>query len=135
MGIKTGDEVRVIAGNDRGKTGKVTKSLPSVDRVVVEGVNIRAKHVKGEDSGIVRTEAPIHVSNVVLATKKTAKKASSAKSATKPKADKSTEDSKSKKANSKKTDNKTTKAKKTPGDLKSVANPSTEAQDKETKKK
>ena len=83
MGIKLDDNVKVIAGNDRGKTGKVIKSLPRENKVVVEGVNIKAKHVKGENGGIIRSEAPIHVSNVTLAkvAKKTTTKKSTAKKA------------------------------------------------------
>lgn len=72
--------MQVIAGNDRGKTGKVTKALPVENKVVVEGVNIKAKHIKGEDGGIKRFEHPIHVSNVKLAT--VAKKSATKKSKT-----------------------------------------------------
>ena len=68
MKIKVGDEVLVIAGKDKGKNGKVIKTLRSKDKVVVEGINIVKKHVKprnGNDKGgIFDIEAPIHVSNV-----------------------------------------------------------------------
>ena len=68
MKIKVGDEVLVIAGKDKGKNGKVIKTLKKEDKVVVEGINIVKKHVKprnGNDKGgIFDIEAPIHVSNV-----------------------------------------------------------------------
>ena len=76
MKVKSGDIVTVIAGNDRGKTGQVLRVERQKGRVVVEGINIRAKHVKGENGGIIRSEASIDVSNVKLGestTKKTAK--------------------------------------------------------------
>ncbi len=82
MKIKVGDTVKVIAGADKGKTGKVTKTLKREDRVIVEGVHIVHKHIKpnrmNETGGILEVEAPIHVSNVKLEdtvkTTKTAKK-------------------------------------------------------------
>ncbi|OZG50317.1 50S ribosomal protein L24 [Bombiscardovia coagulans] len=67
--IKTGDQVKVIRGKDRGKEGKVTKILPN-DRLIVEGVQIVKKHMKatqqGQQSGVVSVEAPIHRSNVMV---------------------------------------------------------------------
>lgn len=82
MKIKVGDNVKVIAGKDKGKTGTVIKTLKKVDKVVVEGINIVKKHQKptnnNDKGGIVEMSAPIHVSNVKLndekATKKTSKK-------------------------------------------------------------
>lgn len=69
MKIKVGDTVKVIAGKDKGKTGEVKKCFPREERVIVEGVNIVTKHIKprGPQSpgGITKTEAPIHVSNVM----------------------------------------------------------------------
>lgn len=69
MRIKSGDTVIVIAGKEKGKTGKVLKTLPKEDRVIVEGLNIVTKHMKmrgpGQPSGIQKVEAPIHVSNVM----------------------------------------------------------------------
>jgi len=66
--IKLGDEVLVIAGRDKGKSGKVIKTLRAQDKVVVEGINIVKKHVKpnnqNDKGGIFDIEAPIHVSNV-----------------------------------------------------------------------
>ncbi|MCZ6445540.1 MAG: 50S ribosomal protein L24 [Phycisphaerales bacterium] len=66
--ITKGDTVIVTAGNDRGATGEVLRVLPKQDRVVVQGINIRAKHLKptqaNPQGGIVRREMPIRISNV-----------------------------------------------------------------------
>ncbi len=66
MKIKTGDKVTVIAGANKGKDGKVIKVLG--DKVIIEGVNIVTKHIKPKNNNgngeIVKTEAPIHRSNV-----------------------------------------------------------------------
>ena len=78
MKLKVGDKVTVIAGKDKGKSGKIIKTLRNEDKVIVEGVNIIKKHVKpnGEASGsIIETEAPIHVSNVMIEDPKTKKPA------------------------------------------------------------
>lgn len=81
MKVKVGDNVKVLAGKDKGKTGRIIKTLRKDDKVVVEGINIVKKHVKpnrmNEVGSIVEVEAPIHVSNVkvVEETKKEAKKA------------------------------------------------------------
>ncbi|MBQ4183787.1 MAG: 50S ribosomal protein L24 [Bacteroidales bacterium] len=68
--IKKGDTVIVNAGNDKGKTGKVLEVLRDKDRIVVEGVNMVSKHTKpnpkAPQGGIVKQEAPIHISNVNL---------------------------------------------------------------------
>jgi large subunit ribosomal protein L24 len=74
MRIKTGDEVVVIAGNDKGQQGTVQRVIPRENRVVVSGVNIVKKHQKPRPTGgrtqaqggIIEFEAPIHVSNVML---------------------------------------------------------------------
>ncbi len=74
MKIKKGDTVKVIAGTDRGAEGKVIQVLHEEQRVIVEGVNRVKKHTKvidqggraGNTGGIITTEAPIHVSNVML---------------------------------------------------------------------
>ena len=74
VNIKKGDTVKVIAGKDKGAEGKVIQVLRDEDRVIVEGVNRIKKHTKvinqggraGTTGGIVTTEAPIHVSNVML---------------------------------------------------------------------
>jgi large subunit ribosomal protein L24 len=62
--------VQVIAGKDKGKTGEVLRTLPYENRVVVQGINIRTRHVKptqeGETGRIVSEEASLHVSNVML---------------------------------------------------------------------
>ena len=68
MKVKVGDNVRILAGKDRGKEGRIIKTLRKDDKVVVEGINIVKKHVKpnrmNEVGSIVEVEAPIHVSNV-----------------------------------------------------------------------
>ena len=69
--IRTNDEVIVITGKDKGKTGKVTRVLTSEHRVLVEGINVKKKHQKpnpnlGVQGGIVDIEAPIDVSNVAI---------------------------------------------------------------------
>ena len=70
MKIRKNDSVMVIAGNSRGKTGKVLKVYPETLRIIVEGVNIMKRHTrpsqKNPQGGIVQREAPIHVSNVML---------------------------------------------------------------------
>ena len=76
MNLKVGDKVVVIAGSSKGKEGKITKTLRNENRVIVEGCNIVKKHKKGngqESGGILETEAPIHVSNVMLIDPKTKK--------------------------------------------------------------
>lgn len=79
MKIKVGDNVRVITGSNKGKEGKVLKVLRKDNRVIVDGINLVKKHVKpnreNETGGILETEAPIHISNVVVADKKETKKA------------------------------------------------------------
>ena len=66
--IRKGDMVMVTAGNERGATGQVLRVLTKDDRVVVQGVNMRVKHLKPSQAnpqgGIVRREMPIHISNV-----------------------------------------------------------------------
>lgn len=66
--IVKGDSVIVTAGNDRGTTGTVLRVLPDRDRVVVQGVNVRVKHMKPTQQNpqgrMVRREMPIHISNV-----------------------------------------------------------------------
>ena len=68
MKIKKGDNVIVIAGASKGKKGKVVKAIPSENKVVVEGVNMRKKSHKsskrGDQSQILEIAMPIHVSNV-----------------------------------------------------------------------
>ncbi len=70
MRIRKGDTVQVINGKDKGKTGEVLRTLPIENRVVVEGINLRTRHVKptqdGESGKIVTEEASLHASNVML---------------------------------------------------------------------
>lgn len=70
MKIRKNDNVRVIAGNDKGKTGKVLKVFPKESRVIVEGINLRKKHTKptqkNPQGGIQEKEAAINVSNVMI---------------------------------------------------------------------
>jgi len=73
MKVKKGDTVLVIAGKDKGAKGKVIQAYPDRDRVLVEGVNRIKKHTRvtqnqrgAQSGGIITTEAPIHVSNVML---------------------------------------------------------------------
>jgi len=76
MNFKTGDKVVVIAGKDKGKSGKILKTLAKENKVVVENVNVVKKHQKGNGQtpgGIVDMEAPIHVSNVMIVDPKTKK--------------------------------------------------------------
>lgn len=75
--IKKDDTVYVLSGEDRGKTGRVLKVLPAKSRAIVEGVNIvtkatkpSAKHPQG---GLVKMEAPIHISNLNVVDPKTGK--------------------------------------------------------------
>ncbi|MGP3972197.1 50S ribosomal protein L24 [Streptomyces sp. 6N223] len=81
MKIKKGDLVQVITGKDKGKQGKVIVAMPREDRVIVEGVNRVKKHIKAgqtqrgsKTGGIITTEAPIHISNVMLVVEKDGKK-------------------------------------------------------------
>jgi large subunit ribosomal protein L24 len=77
MNFKVGDEVVVITGSDKGKTGKIVKTLKDENRVVVEGVNVVKKHQKANaqgNGGIVEIEAPINASNVMILDPKTKKR-------------------------------------------------------------
>lgn len=72
MTIRRGDTVKLMVGNDHGKSGKVTQVLPAERRVVIEGVNARKKNIRvqksaqGQKGEIVTFNAPVPVSNVVL---------------------------------------------------------------------
>lgn len=70
MKIKKGDNVKVLSGKDRGKTGKILRMIPSTDKAVVEAVNIVKKHQKASRSGSkgqrVSVPMPINVSNLQL---------------------------------------------------------------------
>ena len=67
--IKSGDQVMVIAGADKGKSGKVLRVLTNKDRVIVEGINRVWKHVRpsqrSPQGGRIQKDAPIHLSNVM----------------------------------------------------------------------
>ena len=69
--IKKGDNVVILAGKDKGKTGEVTQVLPSAGKVVVSGVNLITRHRKptqlNPQGGLERREAPLAVSNVAVA--------------------------------------------------------------------
>jgi len=70
LNLKTGDEVIVIAGKDKGKRGKIIQTFPKLNRVVVEGVNVAKRHLKSRKQGttgqIVEFSMPIHASNIQL---------------------------------------------------------------------
>jgi large subunit ribosomal protein L24 len=70
LSIRKGDKVKVISGDDKGKEGIVQEVLTDKKRVVVEGINIVTKHEKPSagkpEGGIKKTEAAIHISNVML---------------------------------------------------------------------
>jgi len=69
--IKKGDTVKILSGNDKGKTGEVLSVIPKDNKIVVKGINVRKKHVKprsqGEEGGIIPAECAIDssVANVV----------------------------------------------------------------------
>ncbi|MDP2117962.1 MAG: 50S ribosomal protein L24 [Brevundimonas sp.] len=69
--IKTGDNVVVLAGKDKGRTGKVTKVLPATNRVMVQGINMVQRHTRPTQAdpqgGIKNKEASLHLSNVAIA--------------------------------------------------------------------
>lgn len=75
MKIRKNDNVMVISGNDKGKTGKVLKVFPKNNRVIIEGINLRKRHTKpsqkSPQGGIIEKEAPIHASNIMLLDPKT----------------------------------------------------------------
>jgi large subunit ribosomal protein L24 len=70
LGLRRGDKVRVIAGDDKGKEGTILEVLLDKNRAVVEGVNIVTKHTKPSagkpEGGIKKTEVSIHISNLQL---------------------------------------------------------------------
>ncbi|MDA0684788.1 MAG: 50S ribosomal protein L24 [Bacteroidetes bacterium] len=67
--IRKGDMVRVIAGNDRGKEGKVLRVYPETERIIIEGVNVRMRHTRPNQlypqGGRIQQEMAIHASNVM----------------------------------------------------------------------
>jgi len=70
MKIRKGDTVKVVSGKDKGKTGKVEKTLPKKNKILVEGANVYKKHLKpkgeGKPGGIIEINKPLPVSNVML---------------------------------------------------------------------
>ena len=70
MKIRKGDTVKVLSGNDKGKTGEVLEVIPKTEKIIVKGINIRKKSVKprkqGEEGGIIPSEVAIHSSKVAL---------------------------------------------------------------------
>ena len=70
MKIKKGDQIKIIAGNDRGKIGRVLAVLPQAGKIVIDGLNMKKKHVRPKQQGrkgeLVRVPAPVDASNVVI---------------------------------------------------------------------
>lgn len=66
--VRKGDTVMITAGDQRGKVGEIKRVIPKSDRVIVQGMNLRTKHLKptriNPQGGIITKEAPIHISNV-----------------------------------------------------------------------
>ena len=75
--IKKGDKIIVLAGKDKGRTGEVTQVMPKDGKLLVDGINVHAKHRKptqeNPQGGIDRKPAPLHISNVALADPKDGK--------------------------------------------------------------
>jgi len=73
MRLKKGDNVKIISGKDRNKTGKITHVFPEKNKIVVEGVNIHKKHSRpkkqGQKGQIIQMPMPIHVSNAMIVCK------------------------------------------------------------------
>jgi large subunit ribosomal protein L24 len=69
--VKTGDEIVIIAGTEKGKRGKIIAVLPKTGRVIVEGINLIKKHVRKSqqypEGAILEREGTVHASNVMLA--------------------------------------------------------------------
>lgn len=70
LGIRKGDKVKILAGKDRGKTGKVVHVYPKKSRALVEGINLAKKHVRRNQQhpqgAVISKELPIHISNLTL---------------------------------------------------------------------
>ena len=70
MKIKKGDTVQIIAGNEKGKNGRVIKIFPTKNKVVVEGINLVKKHSRpsqeNPQGGILEKEAALHISNIMF---------------------------------------------------------------------
>lgn len=78
MKIKKGDNVIMVAGKDRGKTGKVVLAMPKADRVIVEGLNMTKRHERAKKQGgkgqVVSVAMPVHISNVMIVDPKSDKR-------------------------------------------------------------
>ena len=79
MNIKKGDTVKILSGNDKGKTGEVLEVIPKTKKIIVKGINIRKKHIKprkqGEEGGIIPSECAIHSSKAGVVCSKCGKPA------------------------------------------------------------
>lgn len=68
--LKKGDKVKVLSGNSKGKTGEVLQVFPAKYRAIVKDVNVVSKHIKpsatNPNGGIEKTEAPVHISNLMV---------------------------------------------------------------------
>lgn len=68
--VKKDDRVKIIAGDDKGKTGKVLEIITDKNRAIVEGINMVSRHTKpnaqNQQGGIIKKEAPIHISNIAV---------------------------------------------------------------------
>jgi large subunit ribosomal protein L24 len=77
MKLKKNDNVIVVSGKDKGKTGKISKAFPAENKVIIEGVNVKKRHLKGRGQSqkgqIIDKTMPIDVSNVMLVDPKTKK--------------------------------------------------------------
>jgi large subunit ribosomal protein L24 len=74
--IRKGDKVVVLAGKDKGRTGEVLTVMPKEDKAVVRGVNMIVRHqrqTQSQEGGLIRKEAPIHLSNLAVADPKDGK--------------------------------------------------------------
>lgn len=74
--IKKGDKVVVLAGKDKGRTGEVLRVMPKDDKAIVRGVNVVVRHqrqTQNQEGGLIRKEAPIHLSNIAVADPKDGK--------------------------------------------------------------
>ena len=71
--VKKGDMVMVIAGDDKGKKGRIVEVITSSERALVEGINIVSRHTKpnaqNQNGGIIKKEAPVHISNLKVVDK------------------------------------------------------------------
>lgn len=81
--VKTGDKVKIISGKDKGSEGKVLEVSPKEGKVIVEGLNIATKHMKpkqmGQQGGLLKVEAPLYASKVMLVCPKCKKPTRSAR--------------------------------------------------------